>query len=130
MSMRVTALDQAHHLLHGEEGDDAREDVQTHRHVMRVTLLPSTTAMSMAVTMSPLSLVMRVRGGGVWDEVEKGVAEKAARGKGQQDLQAGLHCLSVVQGDDVEDEEGRHRDEDGRADGMPPDVRDWKGELI
>ena len=101
--MAVTSLHDPHKLLHTEEGHDTTEDPQADTHVVRSVppLLPS---VRVAVTMVVPALALRGHHG-VRDQVKEGVAQEAAAGKGQQDLQQPLLLLALVQRDEEEDEE-------------------------
>ncbi len=59
---------------------------------------------------------------GVWDEVQKRVAEQASTGEAESDLEQRLTLLGVVQRDEEQEYERRHADGQRRHQGANPDI--------
>merc|ERR1719220_3449817 len=90
------------------EGDDATKNSKPNRHIMRVMSTIPTMAVAMmllmAVPMSSFVPTTSLSHDGVRNKVEEGIPEQSSTSKREQNLEQPLLLLTVVQGDEEEDE--------------------------
>lgn len=128
----MTPLGQSHKLLHRQKGHDPCQHPQADDHVLHVIV---TMVMVMAVIVVGVAVIMVgvvvivvpapmmvVRGDGVWDEVQEGVAQETPRGKAEQDLQEGGVVPGVLQRDAEEDKERGSTDDCSGDEGVHPQL--------
>ena len=131
----VAPLGKSNKLLHHQEDDYSGKNPQTHHHVLGVVvgvvmgvvfMFVIMVMMIMSVIMFMFVMVMMVimgvvmRGYGMRDEMEKGVAQQPARRKAKQDLQEGRVFRGVSDGYAAEDEERCGTDEGRGREGVDP----------
>jgi len=102
-------------LLNTEKGHDATKNSKPNRHIMRVMSTFTSVAVAMMLLMAmPVSTILPTTSlshDGMGYKVEEGISKQSSTGKSEQNLQQPLLLLTVVQGDEKEDEEWSGGDE-------------------